>query len=127
MTSKIFPRILVVGLLAGLWADGLSAQTRVVEAETPTVTITQQDLKSYAVAALEIQKIGMGYREQAKEVPSTEERLRLQTDALDRMAGAVKEAGLSVDKYNAITSVAETNPDVAAQIATFMESTEMSR
>jgi hypothetical protein len=115
------------GLLAGALAAGMSiaaasgvaAQSSAPATVPPSAAaaaITDQEIKSFAVAALEVKKINDSYRPryQAAETPAAKE--QVQKEATEKMSSAVEEEGLSVDKYNQIVRVAQANPDLAKQI-----------
>ncbi|MFN4283057.1 MAG: DUF4168 domain-containing protein [Alphaproteobacteria bacterium] len=116
------------GLLAGAFAAGMSvagaslalAQSSGASPATPpsaaAASITQQELKTFAVAALEVKKINDTYRPryQSAETPAAKEQVR--KEATEKMSSAVQQQGLSVDKYNQIVRVAQADPEVAKQI-----------
>ncbi len=78
--------------------------------------ISDQELKSFAVAALEVKKINDSYRPRYRSADTPAAKEQVQKEATDKMAAAVEQKGLSVDKYNQIVRVAQANPDVAQQI-----------
>ena len=117
------------GLLAGALAAGMSvvgaslAAAQSSSAPSPATppsaaaaSITQQELKTFAVAALEVKKINDTYRPryQSAETPAAKE--QVQKEATEKMSSVVQQQGLSVDKYNQIVRVAQADPEVAKQI-----------
>ncbi len=131
-----FKSTLGTGLLAGALAAGMSiagaslavAQSNGAPRSAPpdaritmppaaaAAAISEQELKSFAVAALEVKKINDSYRPryQSADTPAAKE--QVQKEATEKMSSVVEEKGLSVDKYNQIVRVAQANPDVARQI-----------
>jgi hypothetical protein len=127
------------GLLAGALAAGMTiagaslaaAQSTAAPAAKPTpppaaaaAAITDQELKSFAVAALEVKKINDSYRPRYRSADTPAAKEQVQKEATEKMASAVEEKGLSVDKYNQIVRVAQANPDVARQIDDYARQAE---
>jgi hypothetical protein len=79
-------------------------------------SISDQELKTFAVAALEVRKINDSYRPRYQSADTPAEKQQVQKEATDKMAAAVSQKGLSVDKYNQIVRVAQADPEVAKQI-----------
>lgn len=124
------------GLLAGALAAGMTiagaslavAQSNGTSRSAPpdaritmppaaaAAAISDQDLKSFAVAALEVKKINDSYRPRYRSADTPAAKQEVQKEATDKMSAAVEQKGLSVDKYNQILRVAQANPDVAQQI-----------
>jgi len=123
------------GLLAGALAVGMTiagaslavAQSNGAPRNAPAAkpatppaaaaaAITDQELKTFAVAALEVKKINDSYRPryQSADTPAAKE--QVQKEATEKMSAAVEQKGLSVDKYNQIVRVAQADPEVAKQI-----------
>jgi hypothetical protein len=123
------------GLLAGALAAGMTiagaslavAQSNGAPRNAPlakpapppaaaAAAISEQELKSFAVAALEVKKINDSYRPRYRSADTPAAKEQVQKEATEKMSSAVEEKGLSVDKYNQIVRVAQANPDVARQI-----------
>jgi len=128
-----FKSTIGTGLLAGALAAGMSiagASLVAAQSSAPATTppaaaaaaITDQELKSFAVAALEVKKINDSYRPryQSAETPAAKE--QVQREATEKMSSVVEEKGLSVDKYNQIVRVAQADPEVAKQIDDYARS-----
>jgi hypothetical protein len=79
-------------------------------------SISDQELKTFAVAALEVRKINDNYRPRYQSADTPAAKQQVQKEATDKMAAAVAQKGLTVDKYNQIVRVAQADPDVAKQI-----------
>jgi hypothetical protein len=87
-------------------------------------SISDQELKTFAVAALEVRKINDSYRPryQSADTPAAKE--QVQKEATDKMAAVVTQKGLSVDKYNQIVRVAQADPEIAKQIDNYARSAQ---
>lgn len=79
-------------------------------------SITDQELKSFAVAALEVKKINDNYRPRYQSAGTPAEKQQVQKEATEKMSSAVQQKGLTVDKYNQIVRVAQADPQVAKTI-----------
>lgn len=79
-------------------------------------SITDQELKSFAVAALEVKKINDSYRPRYQAAGTPAEKQQVQKEATEKMSSAVQQKGLTVDKYNQIVRVAQADPEVAKTI-----------
>lgn len=82
--------------------------------------LSQEELKTYAVAALEVQKVNQSYQPAIQEAESNEEKKAIFDKAMEQMVGIVRDKGLTVEKYNQITAVMEANPEVAQQVQGYM-------
>ena len=119
-------RIAIAAVAATALAAGLSlpafAQT---EPEAPQATQpaapSDEDLQSYAAAATQIQAIVQEWQPQIEGAETPEEATELGTQAQVQMVEAVEAEGLSVDEYNQITQLAQADPDLQAQIMSYME------
>lgn len=118
----------VVSLLLGL--VGLAGATAAFPQTTQQPgTATQQpgaaqtapaysdsELKSFAVAVLEVQRINDAYVQRLSTAATPEEQQQLRRSASQEMVRAVEKEGMSVDKYKEIMSHAQTNPAVAERV-----------
>jgi len=81
---------------------------------------SEEALRKFAIAIVEVQRIGETYRPQLQAAKSAEQRQTLQSQAVDEMVTAVSETGLSVESYNEIHRAARTDPKLASQIDEYM-------
>lgn len=81
---------------------------------------SEEDLKSYAVAALQVQQINQNYQPQLQAAGSPEKKQAVQQEAMGKMVQAVQQEGLSVDKYNEISAAIQSDPQVADQVRGYM-------
>jgi hypothetical protein len=81
------------------------------------------ELRSFAVAALEVQRINDIYVPKLETAKSPEEQQQIQQTASQEMVRAVENEGISVDRYKEILSDARANPALAARVQEHMKST----
>lgn len=80
---------------------------------------SDEKLKSFAVAFLEVSKIHQTYQPQIEAAPTPEDQQRIRNEAGEQMMSAVNDAGgISVDEYNGIIQAAQVDPDLARRINT---------
>ena len=118
----------VVSLLLGLVGlactpAAFSQATLQPPAEQAAPGYSDSELKSFAVAVLEVQRMNDTYVPKLESAKSPEEQQQLRQTASKEMVRAVEKEGMSVDKYKAILSDAQTNPAVAERVKEHMKST----
>lgn len=79
-------------------------------------SISDQELRTFADAAVEVKKINDNYRPRYRAADTAAAKQQVQKEATEKMAEAVQSKGLSVDKYNQIVRVAQADPQVAKTI-----------
>lgn len=77
---------------------------------------TDTDLKSFAVALVEVSRINDTYMPVYRAAQSPEEQQAIEQKASDEMVQAVQNAGMTVDRYQQILAQARSNPEVANRI-----------
>lgn len=83
---------------------------------------SDSELKSFAVAVLEVQRINNDYVPKLESAKSPEEQMQIRKTASQEMVRAVEKEGMSVEKYKEIMSQAETNPAIAERVKAHMQS-----
>jgi hypothetical protein len=85
-------------------------------------SFSEEQLKAYAVAALQVSAIQQEYVSKIVAAQKTEpgKVQSLSDEAEGKMADAVRKRGLSVDTYNNITRAARAQPAVRQRIMQFM-------
>ena len=78
--------------------------------------ISRQELETFAVAAVEVQRISDDYQLKFSASATPQEREQIQREATDKMAQAVEGKGMTVDQYNEVARTAQADPHVAEQI-----------
>jgi Domain of unknown function (DUF4168) len=76
----------------------------------------EDDLNSFAVAAVKVHRINSAYTRKMEEASSDQEKQQLEQKAGGEMAKAVKNEGLTVDTYQDIASRLKTDTDLAARV-----------
>jgi hypothetical protein len=119
---RIFLPVLALFALAAAGAPPAAAQAQQQQppqqqqpgAQAPS--IGGDDLKSYAVALVEVRKINDQYMPQFQGASTQEEREAIQQEATEKMVEAIRAEGITVEQYNTISRAAEANPDLARRI-----------
>lgn len=83
-------------------------------------SLSQQDLQTFATAAVEVQRISDDYQARFAAADTAEERQQIQQEATDKMAKAVEDKGMTVDQYNEVARTAQSDADVANQISEYV-------
>ncbi len=123
MTSVRFPLFAALTTVFMVAGSSLAAAQAAGTQQQPTEAkpnLTQHDLKTYAVAALEVKKISETYQPQLQAAKSPDEQKAVQQEAMQKMAEAVQNNGLSVQKYNQITDTMQSSPEVAKQVEGYL-------
>lgn len=97
-------------------APAASAQGTAPKAQQPAPSYSDAELKSFAVAALEVQRINDAYLPKFKSASSPEEQKQVEKTATAEMIKAVEKEGMSVEKYKEIMNQAQSNPEVAERV-----------
>ena len=88
--------------------------------QAPTVEapdVSDEKLKSFAVAFLEVSKISQEYKPEFDGAASEEDKQRVQQEAGQKMVEAVNATeGISIDEYNQIIQSAQADPELAQRI-----------
>ena len=116
MIRSRFVTMMTVAVL-GIAATSISwAQTGQPPAEQSALSYSDDELKSFVVAALEVQRINSNYLPKLQAAATPEEQQQVRAAASEEMVQAVEKNGLSVDKYKEILDQAQTNPAVADRV-----------
>ncbi len=89
-------------------------------AQQSASSFSDSELKSFAVAVLEVQRINDTYVPKLQSAQSPEEQQQLRQTASQEMVRAVEKEGMSVDKYKEILSQAQADPAVAERVKQHM-------
>ena len=121
-----YARMSLLAILAlalnGAWMSATTAQTGGEAPQAPEATqdLTEQQLRSYAVAALEIRRISQSYQPALQAAESEADQQAVQQEAVQKMTETLREKGISVEEYNRITSAAQADPGIASQVQQYM-------
>ena len=84
----------------------------------PAASVTDQDIVAFVAAAKEVRQLNQTWvprvQEAAKKGKQEEETARKQ--ALSEMTDAVQKTGLSVDRYQEIYAIAQSDPEIARKV-----------
>lgn len=113
---------LIIPLIAALALLLLSAQNGAAQTTPePASPIAQEELEAFAAASLEVESLSQALQADVQQAQTPEEQETLQTEAMEEMAAAVNEEGLSVERYNQIYSVAQADPAIAQSIQEYRQ------
>jgi GTP1/Obg family GTP-binding protein len=90
-------------------------------ADQQQAAISDTDLKTFALAAKDVQKINQDYVPAYQAAQTDEQRTAIQQEAMGKMAQSVKDKGMSVEKYNQIVSVAQADPEIARKVDSYAQ------
>lgn len=83
--------------------------------------ISEDQLKSYAVAAAEVQRISAKVQPRIQAAGTEGQKRQIQQQALDQMAQAVRKEGMSVQEYNEITQQVQTDPKLSQRVQNYLK------
>ncbi|MGQ0522456.1 MAG: DUF4168 domain-containing protein [Betaproteobacteria bacterium] len=107
--------------LAASLAPITAAQTPAPSIQQPAPAYSEDELKTFAVAALEVLRINDAYLPKLKMAATPEQQQQVERTASDEMVKAVEKEGMSVAKYKEIMSHAEANPEIAQKVIKHMK------
>lgn len=111
-----FVAVTICAAMGMAWAPTTSAQGTPPKAQQSAPSYSDSELKSFAVAALEVQRINDAYLPKLKSASSPEEQKQVEKIATAEMVKAVEKEGMTVDKYKEIMNHAQSNPEVAEKV-----------
>ena len=94
------------------------------EAQQPAPSYSDAELKSFAVAVVQVQRINDAYLPKLKTANSPEEQQQVKKTATDEMVKAVEKEGMTVDKYKQIMNHAQSNPEIADRVMKHIQSVQ---
>jgi hypothetical protein len=126
---KIQPNVLALAaVLAGTLILALAlplpaqdTQPRQQQPPTQQLEPSQDQIASFASAALEVNQIRSKWLPQIQAADNDEKAQKLQEQASAEMVHAIQDKGLTVETYKAIATAARANPDLAGRIVKLME------
>jgi len=117
--SAILAGVLILSLALPL--QGQDSQPRQQQPPAQQLEPSQDQLKSFVSAALEVQQIRSKWQPRIQAADSAEQAQELQVQASTEMVSAVQDKGSTVDTYRAIAMAARDNPELASRITKLME------
>jgi hypothetical protein len=105
------------------WAPAAFAEAETTPQQAPIErpNVSNEQLKSFAVASLEVEKISQQYAPKLQAAKTQADQEAVRREATEKMVDAVQKKGLSVDDYRRIAIAARANPDLARQITTYRQ------
>lgn len=124
---KILSNGMVAGAVAaaamtlGFAAPAIAQTAAPPAAQQPApAAVPEESLRSYAMAAIEVQRIGEAWEPRIQSAESAEQVEQLRQEAQSEMISAVEQEGLSVDEYNEIFTLTQTDPAAREQVIEYM-------
>ena len=99
------------------------AYAQAADAEPPAAApqITDQQLQSYAVVTLEVEKVNKTYQPMINKAPTREEQKTLYDKATQEIVEAIRNSGLSFEQYNQIATLVQSNPEISNEVQEYIE------
>lgn len=120
MKTSHFSALIFCAVIGG--ASGTAALAQATPAVPQTAPVySDNELKTFALAALEVLRINDLYLPKLKMATTPEEQRQVEKTASDEMVKAVEKEGLSVAKYKEIMNHAEANPELAERVVKHMK------
>jgi hypothetical protein len=117
MTHSGFLTLLIVAILAIAPAPAaLAQQADPSPAEQSTLPYSDNELKSFAVAVLEVQKINTIYLPRFEAAASTEEQEQVLEAAKEEVAQVIEKQGISMDRFHQILGQTQADPGLADKV-----------
>lgn len=117
---RSLPAMLVAATLALGTAGAAHAQTTQEGAE-PRTDWSEQELQSFASAAVGVDEVFARWREDIAEAETAEEANEMQQQASEEAAGVVQDEGLSIEEYNEINQAIQADPELYEQVIELIE------
>jgi hypothetical protein len=107
--------------MAGAQTPAPNAPQPAPRVQQPAPAYSDAELKTFAVAALEVLRINDVYLPKLKMAATPQEQQDVERTASDEMVKAVEKEGLSVNRYKEIMSHAEAHPEIAERVIKHMK------
>jgi hypothetical protein len=113
-----FLTAITFAVLGIAWAPVAPAQapTAPVEAPPPVSSYTDTELKSFALAALDVERISAAYRPKLEAAKTAVEEQEVRSAASNEMLEAIQKQGMTVDKYREISRQVRESPEIAQRV-----------
>lgn len=86
-------------------------------------TVSDAELRSFAVAAVEVKRVADTYLPVLAGTRTVEEKARVESAAQSEIRQIVENEGFTVSRFNQILSLASASPDLADRIRSHMQQT----
>lgn len=118
LKNKMFMTAAAIGVLAtGGFATDSNAQNNTAPPATQQqkMNVNDAQLEEFAQAQAAIREVQTKYQGQAKAIETQEEMQTLQQKASQEMVQAIRSTDLTVQQYNQIANLVQSNPQVREQ------------
>ena len=120
-TKRALAAILGLGLAAASISPALAQSSDKAPAATEqggqaAAEYSENDLKAFAVAALEVRRIRESFTPKVEAAETPEQRQEISKEATDQMVKAVEKHGLTAQKYNNIYADSQSNEQLAERV-----------
>jgi hypothetical protein len=78
--------------------------------------VSERDIQQFASASAQVKQIKQKYHPQVTAAKDDQGKEKIERQAWAEMESAVQKSGLTVDKYNQIAQLAQSNPDVQRKV-----------
>jgi len=120
--SRLLLAFAFLAALSAMSVNAPLAQTSEGQQQPPAnaESFSQDELKTFAVASLEVQRISQSYQSVIQKAEDPERQQAIQQKVTAEMIVAVRETGLSVEKYNQIVAAVRSDPNLASEVQGYM-------
>ena len=130
-TTRIAPAVFLAALLMAApvavpavaqTAPPASAQSGAQQSgaqQSGSEQFSDAQLKSFAEASLEVERLSQEWSPKIAAAGTAQEQAKARGEAMEQMAEAVEQKGLSVQEYNEIVNAAQTDPETARTVETY--------
>lgn len=106
-----------LGMASGAAAHGDRQQ----QPQAQPTEVEDSDLRSYVQAALEVESINRQYLPELEAAETAEDQQSVRQIANQEMIAAIRDNGLSLEEYNAISAATRSQPEVAERVRALVE------
>ena len=125
-TTRIAPAVFLAALLMAapvavpaVAQTAPPASTQSGAEQSGSEQFSDAQLKSFAEASLEVERLSQEWSPKIAAAGTAQEQAKARGEAMEQMAEAVEQKGLSVQEYNEIVNAAQTDPETARTVETY--------
>ena len=119
MTLALFSVAYAPSLLAETDAEKSAPDDQSAQSEPSSPSYSDQELRSFAVAVLEVERIKSSYA--PKLAQNLREQAQVKQAASLELLMALKQQGISVDKYQEMLNNVQSNPELAGKVNEYLK------
>ena len=106
--------------VAGFLILPFAKQVRAQESLKPQLSVSENQLRSFAKVYVEVEKIRQVYEPRLKEAKNPEEGKEIENEAVSKMQGALTKEGLTQESYGQIVEIARADENLRQKIINFI-------